>query len=430
MSVNKLGITVFSGFLMFSTGLVARAQSTTPAQDQKSKSQATQTEKSTRTTASSEDIKKVQQTLKDQGMYTGSVDGTMNAETKKALRDYQQKNNLKVTGTLDHETMAALGVTHQGTKGTTTSKEGTAPRKAKGPKATSSYSKEDVREMQTALKQQGFDPGPVDGIKGPLTITAIRNFQSHTGMPVTGELDAATRSALTSGTASASVREKGFPSTETQTQQPYSTQPSNVASSENIRRAQQHLADLMYNPGDANGMMTSQTTQAIREFQWLNNLPVTGNLDDQTMMAIENQWSGTSSPLSQTYSTSPGYSTSAELENPSVVREKPAPEPQYQSSTQTTESSTYAQNTGTYGGSTAAGTQTKSETKAEKKHHEKQTSGKTDKDISERATKAADVLTSLTAASDKKIPNELLEHAEAIAVIPNMIKGAFGIGGR
>ncbi len=53
-----------------------------------------------------------------------------------------------------------------------------------------------------------------------------------------------------------------------------------------------------------------------------------------------------------------------------------------------------------------------------------------DKDISERVNKAADTLRELTTISDKRIPNELLERAEAIAVIPNMIKGAFGIGGR
>jgi lipid-binding SYLF domain-containing protein len=42
---------------------------------------------------------------------------------------------------------------------------------------------------------------------------------------------------------------------------------------------------------------------------------------------------------------------------------------------------------------------------------------------------AASVLQDLTAASDR-IPNKLLERAEAIAVIPHMIKGAFVIGGR
>jgi len=62
--------------------------------------------------------------------------------------------------------------------------------------------------------------------------------------------------------------------------------------------------------------------------------------------------------------------------------------------------------------------------------HEQKATAKSDKDATERATKAADVLIDLTATSDKKVPNELLERAEAIAVIPHVIKGAFGVGGR
>jgi lipid-binding SYLF domain-containing protein len=61
---------------------------------------------------------------------------------------------------------------------------------------------------------------------------------------------------------------------------------------------------------------------------------------------------------------------------------------------------------------------------------EQQKAAKVDKDVSDRVAKATAVLQDLTAAGDKKVPNELLERAEAIAVIPNMIKGAFGIGGR
>jgi len=57
-------------------------------------------------------------------------------------------------------------------------------------------------------------------------------------------------------------------------------------------------------------------------------------------------------------------------------------------------------------------------------------STKSDKDEAERISKAAAVLQDLTASADKRVPNELLERAEAIAVIPNMVKGAFGIGGR
>lgn len=51
-------------------------------------------------------------------------------------------------------------------------------------------------------------------------------------------------------------------------------------------------------------------------------------------------------------------------------------------------------------------------------------------DYTERAQKAAGALSEIMAAPDKGLPRELLDRAHAIAVIPNVVKGAFGIGGR
>jgi lipid-binding SYLF domain-containing protein len=48
----------------------------------------------------------------------------------------------------------------------------------------------------------------------------------------------------------------------------------------------------------------------------------------------------------------------------------------------------------------------------------------------ERANKAGTVLTEIMQAPDKGIPDELMMNAKAIAVIPHVVKGAFGIGGR
>lgn len=48
----------------------------------------------------------------------------------------------------------------------------------------------------------------------------------------------------------------------------------------------------------------------------------------------------------------------------------------------------------------------------------------------ERAQNAADVLTEIMGVPEKGIPNELMERAHAIAVIPHVVKGAFGVGGR
>lgn len=47
----------------------------------------------------------------------------------------------------------------------------------------------------------------------------------------------------------------------------------------------------------------------------------------------------------------------------------------------------------------------------------------------ERVSKAAAVLDSILVAPDQKIPRELLAKAKAVAVIPNMVKGAFFAGG-
>jgi len=56
-------------------------------------------------------------------------------------------------------------------------------------------------------------------------------------------------------------------------------------------------------------------------------------------------------------------------------------------------------------------------------------SAKSVTDERERAVKAAAVLTDIMKAPDQGIPNELMERAEAIAVFPHVVKGAFGVGG-
>jgi lipid-binding SYLF domain-containing protein len=50
-------------------------------------------------------------------------------------------------------------------------------------------------------------------------------------------------------------------------------------------------------------------------------------------------------------------------------------------------------------------------------------------DYSERAMNATNVLTEVMQIPDKGIPDELMEHAVAVAVIPHMVKGALGLGG-
>lgn len=54
-----------------------------------------------------------------------------------------------------------------------------------------------VRTIQALLANHGFDPGPADGVVGPMTRDAARAFQQAIGVPATGELDETLLDALT-----------------------------------------------------------------------------------------------------------------------------------------------------------------------------------------------------------------------------------------
>lgn len=47
-----------------------------------------------------------------------------------------------------------------------------------------------VRNVQQALNDKGFDPGPIDGIMGPRTRSAIKSYEKQQNMPADGALTA------------------------------------------------------------------------------------------------------------------------------------------------------------------------------------------------------------------------------------------------
>src|SRR5436853_6802050 len=154
MSVNKLGINLFSSFLIFATAPVAPAQST---QDQNQDQAKKQTKK-----------------------------GAAKKETGKTTEKKAPTEENKA------------GTTEKTETGKTGAKKGT--------KKTSSISKDKVREAQMALMNEGFDPGPIDGVMGPMTMTALRNYQSHNQLQVTGSLTSETENALLHGATAGTTR--------------------------------------------------------------------------------------------------------------------------------------------------------------------------------------------------------------------------------
>ena len=54
---------------------------------------------------SKDDFKLIQERLKAEGVYAGPVDGEVNAQTEAALRAYQQKRGIPVSGAADEATI-------------------------------------------------------------------------------------------------------------------------------------------------------------------------------------------------------------------------------------------------------------------------------------------------------------------------------------
>src|SRR5437660_12292041 len=56
--------------------------------------------------------------------------------------------------------------------------------------------------------------------------------------------------------------------------------------------------------------------------------------------------------------------------------------------------------------------------------------GEQKKDVAERLQMATDVLSQMASAPDKGIPEEVLDSAKCIAVVPHLVKGGFIFGGK
>jgi len=143
--------------------------------------------------------------------------------------------------------MAAAPAFAQGQKSSgtssTTSTETTKSTETKsssgaGGSAGMSGDTEHVKAVQQALKDQGLDPGPIDGKMGAKTKSALREYQQKQGLKATGRLDSETSAKLgvaktssatsssSSGSPAASPSTSGSSSSETKTKSTDTTKKS------------------------------------------------------------------------------------------------------------------------------------------------------------------------------------------------------------
>ena len=128
-------------------------------------------------------IEEVQVILKSEGYEPGNTDGRMGKETRDAIKAFQESMGLKSTGYIDKTTLTQLEDSRR-TKEILESKKDYAA-KSKGSRqkdAGKSEFRPTTRDIQSSLKNAGFDSGPIDGKMGPKTRQAIKDFQKSKGL--------------------------------------------------------------------------------------------------------------------------------------------------------------------------------------------------------------------------------------------------------
>ncbi|MDP2980554.1 MAG: peptidoglycan-binding protein [Candidatus Omnitrophota bacterium] len=129
-------------------------------------------------------IEEVQVILKTDGYEPGNMDGRMGKETRDAIKAFQESIGLKSTGYIDKITLTQMEDLRR-TKEILESKKNYALKSTKEARQKDSSKAEfrpTTKEVQTALKNAGFDPGSFDGKIGPRTRQAIKDFQKSKGL--------------------------------------------------------------------------------------------------------------------------------------------------------------------------------------------------------------------------------------------------------
>ena len=202
-------------------------------------------------------LREVQTELKTQGFYYGEINGQNSTETGAAIRRYQIRNGLEVTGTLTDETVKTLGI------------GGAAPARPPedAPPAATAPTPQNLRNEQ-ALENSDKNFLRREEAKQRAAPPArpLENDPSVVPAPQPLDVPSADLPVLFADT-------------------PYATAPPQVQES-TLRRAQALLASRGLYRDAIDGAPGPSTEEAILNFQRSARLPLTGRLDLETLSTM------------------------------------------------------------------------------------------------------------------------------------------------
>ena len=138
---------------------------------------------------------------------------------------------------------------------------------------------EEIVTMQKRLKELGYFAGECTGFFGEFTKTAIENFQKANGLVVNGEADAETLAAMEKDNA---VTKKQYIEN-SQKGESIEITLQTGDTGKNVRKLQEYLIRLGYLKQVITETYDAGTEYAVRFFQLVNRLKVTGVADPETL---------------------------------------------------------------------------------------------------------------------------------------------------
>lgn len=246
------------------------------------------------TARADETIRRAQQALHDQGFYYGSIDGVSGDETTQAVRRFQIRNGLAVTGQLNDETLRALqlGGASASRPGASTAaprnpSAGPPPvisgRQERGSSANPDATPPPLTSPPPIIRRESRPPpapppAAVPPSSGPNY--SRPDLRAQPPPAVGDEPPPPARSTLPPNAVAPSLSlQQFFVGT------PFEFAPPPVQS-EIVRRAQLALRREGLYRGEADGVPGPVTAAAIAEFQALNGQRRTGRLDFQTLRQL------------------------------------------------------------------------------------------------------------------------------------------------
>ena len=133
--------------------------------------------------------------LKSYGYYEGKIDGIFGNVSKRALISLQKSNNIDADGKIGPQTCTLL-LNKQNIVKKSTAATKNISKEIGNPDST--YSQE-IYDAQIILKNLGLYLSTIDGINGPGTKRAVREFQTKAGLVSDGVIGSKTKAALSKG---------------------------------------------------------------------------------------------------------------------------------------------------------------------------------------------------------------------------------------